>query len=221
MCKWPPKHEGGHILKYSVPKPDWVRCERICGEMINTFSAVLKKLITGSREEARKKCIRNSQDGSSTGSDMGRKSRKKQLSKFLVNYYTGCPSPPHLDDDTDNEDTEHFSREAGHNPYMGVSGDLPEATQDLALPEVEEVLVYQENGDRRSKIEQTEWVQYLQHIGGMSAKDLRTRCYKQLFTNAFCEECSWKSFRQNFKMKNLTVTKCLYDMLLTERFQQR
>lgn len=134
MCKWPPKHEGHHILKYSVSKPDWtdhpVRCERICG----------------SREEARKKCIRNPQDESSTASevDMGRKSRKKQPSKFLVNYYTGCPSPPHLDDDTDNEDSEHFSREAGHNPYMGVSGDLPEATQDLALPEVEEVLVYQE-----------------------------------------------------------------------------
>ncbi|KAK4886513.1 hypothetical protein RN001_002784 [Aquatica leii] len=54
-------------------------------------------------------------------------------------------------------------------------------------------------------------VPYIQHIGGMSAKDLHTRCYKRLFTNAFYKKCSWKDFRKNFKMEDLTVTKCLYD----------
>uniref|UniRef100_A0A1Y1L951 Uncharacterized protein n=1 Tax=Photinus pyralis TaxID=7054 RepID=A0A1Y1L951_PHOPY len=87
VCKWPPRHDSYHIRKYTVPQPDWtdhpVECERICD----------------SREEARKKSVRDPEAGSSTSSeiDMGRSLRKKRPNKLLVNYYA-CPSPPRLDD---------------------------------------------------------------------------------------------------------------------------
>ncbi|KAK4882366.1 hypothetical protein RN001_005685 [Aquatica leii] len=96
------------------------------------------------------------------------------------------------------------------NGYPGTALQVTDSDLNLPIKSIEELQTFEtqviNDPDLKQKL-----VQYLQHFGGMSAKDLHTRCYKRLFTNALCEECSWKGFRKNFKMEDLTVTKCLYD----------
>lgn len=55
-----------------------------------------------------------------------------------------------------------------------------------------------------------QWSTFFSVHWGLSAKDSHSKAMTKTFTNSLAMVCSWKGFKNNFKMEGLIILHCLY-----------
>ncbi|XP_044765189.1 uncharacterized protein LOC123321583 isoform X2 [Coccinella septempunctata] len=113
-----------------------------------------------------------------------------------------------------------------------------QAEHSIALEEIKQTLVKEKQGAEASEVEmvfdfdlpcdsldsleslesyvnthRSQFVKFLQKIGGNDGRDNTCRCLRSIFTNSLGEICSWTGQKSNYPVCNLKIMEFIFDVV--------
>ncbi|XP_044744760.1 uncharacterized protein LOC123306708 [Coccinella septempunctata] len=99
---------------------------------------------------------------------------------------------------------EELKLQRGKNEVLNHT-DLRDEFPFTSLEKLKEFEARLEDEEEKKKV-----TQYFKSIGGLTSKDFHSRVMARVFTNSLAMQCSWKGFKNNYKVESMLLLQCLY-----------